>query len=117
MRLPNIFEGEMLRSVRGAVEACAEDPNIKISQAHSSNRTSAGMHARGHYCTMHKTVIQRLQFNEYEVHHWFNNSHTTQKEDKLRKTNVKHVQRTNADISRFPSIPFFYRFYSLDVLF
>lgn len=36
MRLPNIFEEEMLCTITGGVEACAEDPDIKkISQAHS----------------------------------------------------------------------------------
>lgn len=29
MRLPNIFEEEMLCTITGGVEACAEDPDIK----------------------------------------------------------------------------------------
>lgn len=122
MRLPNIFEEEMLCTITGGVEACAEDPDIKKNITSSfTNGTSAGMHPRGHYCTMHKTVTQRLQF----VNTRFTNDSTrvaqpifSQTEDKLRKTNVEYVQRTNADISKFPSVLFlFYRLYSLDVIF
>lgn len=123
MRLPNIFEEEMLCTITGGVEACAEDPDIKkkISQAHSYKRNICG-HASTWSLLHHaQNSDSTTPICEYKVH----NDSTrvaqpifSQTEDKLRKTNVEYVQRTNADISKFPSVLFlFYRLYSLDVIF